>query len=51
MKQQAKANESERGAQIIKLAVQIMESGQARGWSDALSQAKNRQSNDKGTAR
>ncbi len=31
---------TDRGARIIKLATQIMAEGRARGWSDALRQAK-----------
>lgn len=30
----------EQGAAIIKLAVQLMAEGQARGWSDALARAR-----------
>ena len=32
--------QSERGAKVIRLAVRILVAGQAKGWSDALSQAK-----------
>jgi hypothetical protein len=31
---------NDRGARIIKLATKIMANGQARGWSDAIRQAK-----------
>lgn len=33
-------SEQERAAAIIQLAIRIMEAGQARGWSDALEQAR-----------
>jgi hypothetical protein len=36
----AERRDQERAAKVIKLATQIMEQGRARGWSDALAQAK-----------
>lgn len=33
-------NADERGAQIIKLATRLMAAGRARGWSDAIAQAR-----------
>jgi len=37
-RQQSTADD--RGAQVIKLATRIMAAGRARGWSDALNQAR-----------
>jgi hypothetical protein len=38
--QQQTKQETDRGDKIIKLATKIMAAGQARGWSDALRQAR-----------
>lgn len=36
----AERREQERAARIIQLATQIMGQGRARGWSDAIAQAR-----------
>lgn len=40
MRRQQSAPAQDRGARVIQLATQIMAAGRARGWSDAISQAR-----------
>lgn len=40
MSRQQSSSADERGAKVIKLATRLMAAGKARGWSDAISQAR-----------